>query len=707
MVDALIQHDTKWLSPASLWPEYANDANNSDNFKRPTILRFNGDDFMAELQSLMSLHPERLSEYKAQPETWRSPMREPSAKSLLNTAQPVSQFDKTQTKLLKQKKPSLFSLSTDSDALAANQASEVASAADSSEVMPLKLYQPAQQRFYLVTASLVCRRIGLPDRIVDQAKEQKVEFVIRRLIPKNPDSITNPDVIDPDACDEFAYVLVGDQFKWQAVTPDSSNSYKTLLPAEERLPMFNLGYQDEKDKKRKLIAGFIPVSKREAYTNAAFIENANPTEDERQAELNAERRDAIAHLFNLQVAGPWKRIISMVFNEQTASSDWQDVNKVPDLAQEHDGFPNANLIAGSNLKVLREKLQTASWYLLVDLLQFLRDYLPNVYQYIDTGVEPDGISSAELDVYDALADVNIVTAGYNDEYISESYHSLSDLQSSLINGLKQLIASPNLVTELDLVEYPYDRLNENTDQDIAHWPDFLFPLADPIHEMPLPNLDSFIEEPSDSEPDTFHDQIDALLALVAAAIPTDLLSGAPEVTVPKRPKDDNTGGWFVIRCVYETPNCGPFNPALVSERTEPFKMASFYDPDAPGRPITIPMPLDISPAGLRKFNKNATFMISDMLCGKLRGARKITLGDLVLSVLPWPFHKDLPDPGGGSGCSKGGIGFGMLCSLSIPIVTICAFILLTIMVVLFDLFFRWIPYFFICLPIPGLKGKKG
>ena len=30
-----------------------------------------------------------------------------------------------------------------------------------------------------------------------------------------------------------------------------------------------------------------------------------------------------------------------------------------------------------------------------------------------------------------------------------------------------------------------------------------------------------------------------------------------------------------------------------------------------------------------------------------------------------------------------------------------------IVVALFDLFFRWIPYLFVCLPIPGLKGKKG
>jgi hypothetical protein len=48
----------------------------------------------------------------------------------------------------------------------------------------------------------------------------------------------------------------------------------------------------------------------------------------------------------------------------------------------------------------------------------------------------------------------------------------------------------------------------------------------------------------------------------------------------------------------------------------------------------------------------------------------------------------------------------MFCSLSIPIVTICALILLIIIVSLFDLFFRWLPYLFLCLPIPGFKGKR-
>jgi hypothetical protein len=99
-------------------------------------------------------------------------------------------------------------------------------------------------------------------------------------------------------------------------------------------------------------------------------------------------------------------------------------------------------------------------------------------------------------------------------------------------------------------------------------------------------------------------------------------------------------------------------------------------------------------------------MISDMLCGKLNRIREITFGDLVLSVLPWPFHKDLPSPSKPGPCKKGTNPFGMFCSLSIPIVTLCAMILLIIMVTLFDMFFRWLPLLFMCLPIPGFKGKK-
>ncbi len=45
------------------------------------------------------------------------------------------------------------------------------------------------------------------------------------------------------------------------------------------------------------------------------------------------------------------------------------------------------------------------------------------------------------------------------------------------------------------------------------------------------------------------------------------------------------------------------------------------------------------------------------------------------------------------------INLGMICSLSIPIITICALILLMIIVQLLNIVFWWLPFFKICFPL--------
>jgi len=94
-----------------------------------------------------------------------------------------------------------------------------------------------------------------------------------------------------------------------------------------------------------------------------------------------------------------------------------------------------------------------------------------------------------------------------------------------------------------------------------------------------------------------------------------------------------------------------------------------------------------------------------MLCGQIQRAKGLGLIDLVLAILPWPLHKDL-NLGDGSSCRNDNGNIGMICSLSIPIVTICALILLIIIVSLLDMVLRWLPFFIFCFPIPGLSGKK-
>jgi hypothetical protein len=192
------------------------------------------------------------------------------------------------------------------------------------------------------------------------------------------------------------------------------------------------------------------------------------------------------------------------------------------------------------------------------------------------------------------------------------------------------------------------------------------------------------------------------------AMPTNSPTAVPDPPLASQKLLENGEGLFVIRFIYERPLCGPLEPPEVSKPTVPFQMAGYFDPDAPARPIRIALPIDISPAGLRKFDKNTAFAISDVLCGQMQRVRSMTFGDLVLSVLPWPFHKDLSASAPDAGACKDGNGLeiGMICSISIPIITICALLLLIIIVTLLDIVFKWMPYFFICFPVPGLKAKK-
>jgi hypothetical protein len=117
--------------------------------------------------------------------------------------------------------------------------------------------------------------------------------------------------------------------------------------------------------------------------------------------------------------------------------------------------------------------------------------------------------------------------------------------------------------------------------------------------------------------------------------------------------------------------------------SQPFTFAPFFDPDAPARPVRIPLPSDVSIAGLRKFNKNVTFMMSDAMRKKMQ-----SIVGKEQDILDNP---DLPEP-------SGDIAF--VCSFSIQIIFLVAFMLLMIFVVVFNLIFWWLAFFKICLPVP-------
>jgi hypothetical protein len=145
---------------------------------------------------------------------------------------------------------------------------------------------------------------------------------------------------------------------------------------------------------------------------------------------------------------------------------------------------------------------------------------------------------------------------------------------------------------------------------------------------------------------------------------------------------------YVVRCIYERPQCTDV-PEVVSLATDPFVIARFFDPDAPARPVKIPMPTDVSVAGLRKFKKGVSFMLSKSMNQK---ANQVGAGML----------KDPPELEAADGGD-----FAFICSFSIQIIFIVAFFLLLIFVLVLNFVFWWIAFFKICLPIPKSLIKEG
>lgn len=173
----------------------------------------------------------------------------------------------------------------------------------------------------------------------------------------------------------------------------------------------------------------------------------------------------------------------------------------------------------------------------------------------------------------------------------------------------------------------------------------------------------------------------------AYVAPTSL----PEGPITQLPKFlPNGKERFVIRCVYEKPNC-KLHEAMLSAPTRPFKIASFFDADAPVRPVKVVMPTDTSIAGLRRFQKGVSFVVSNKLRNQMERFRGIKMEDL----------------------DKGSLGeastfsWGMICTLSIPIITICALILLFIIVQLLNIVFFWVPFLKICFPVPVSAKEEG
>lgn len=556
-----MKHPIDWRAPAPLWDLALADGGTHTRFQQPALLRFDSESFMQDIRDGLANDPEQLADYVARPEQWESPV------------------------------------------------AGWVIAGDDSLAKVLKLFQPAQSRFYLVAASLICERTGLPERKVDLAAEERAGFVVRRLVPHGDLPF------DPNDAATFAeHVWIGNREngQWQVAAAAGQ-----LADGEEVLPLFPLAF-DYEGKKRQLHVGTVPVAGREVY------ETRSPTTVE-AAPLVSEDGDPLIAL------------------EDPRKAVWADG---PGLALALYADTKDIDASGDGQEMSDDDARELLRFTLLDIVDFLQQELPQLWNAIDAESNAE-LQPSAVAAYDALA----ATIPHGVSW-REALRRTDDRREVLLRDAEPAPGSepavPDTVTRADVANAANDLLVN------VGFGDLLFAFLDDV-------------EPS------------------ATSVP----GGAPTASAEAAAKADSDGAFYAVRCVYQQPRCGVFVRPVVSALSRPFRLAAFFDPDAPVRPVTIRMPIDVSIRGLSRFPKGVSMVMSEKLRQKVEHLQNSKLAEIDDGELSEP---------------PPAWGIGMICSLSIPIITLCAMIVLMIFIQLLNIVFWWLPFLRICLPIPVRKN---
>ena len=128
-------------------------------------------------------------------------------------------------------------------------------------------------------------------------------------------------------------------------------------------------------------------------------------------------------------------------------------------------------------------------------------------------------------------------------------------------------------------------------------------------------------------------------------------------------------------------DCPPVT--IWSSPTPAFTIAPWFDSKEGTPPVQIALPDITDRNKLKQMKPNVAFQVPEALFNLLQNS-----------------PDDFLD---GKAKQKIGVALDWICAFNIPIITLCAFIVLNIFLSLFDLIFRWLMFIKICIPVP----KKG
>jgi hypothetical protein len=142
---------------------------------------------------------------------------------------------------------------------------------------------------------------------------------------------------------------------------------------------------------------------------------------------------------------------------------------------------------------------------------------------------------------------------------------------------------------------------------------------------------------------------------------------------------DRPGALYQVQAFVRVRECDECPPVLVwSEPSEPFSIVPWYEA-GDAAPVRIPLP-EAKLSEMARLKPNVAFQVPASLQDALQGMK-----------LKKPLE---------IGKGSAGITVDWICGFSIPLITLCAFIVLNIFLQLLNIIFWWLPFIKICIPIP-------
>jgi hypothetical protein len=172
----------------------------------------------------------------------------------------------------------------------------------------------------------------------------------------------------------------------------------------------------------------------------------------------------------------------------------------------------------------------------------------------------------------------------------------------------------------------------------------------------------------------------ALLKAAANAASTRLATTQLGNLVPQRGRFDLPDARYEVRGfirVRRDDGCPPL--IRWSEPSQPFQIAAWYE-NGKLPPVQVPLPR-VDRDTIKSFLPNVAFQVPG------------NIFDLLSRNRPKDFLQQKAKEGRGGGVD-------WICGFNIPIITLCAFIVLSIFLALLNIIFWWLPFIKICIPVP-------